>query len=151
VVVARATESLRTAAQLMQAHRVGSVVVCEDRAGMRAPVGIVTDRDIVMAVLKHGVELDALLIGQAMSRAPVVLLEDDGVDDAVERMRAHAVRRAPVVSREGALVGIVTIDDLVDALVTTLSRIARLIQKQTAPSSPHVQLATGLGDIRSTI
>jgi CBS domain-containing protein len=60
VVVARGAESLRTAAQLMQAHRVGSVVVCEDRAGMRAPVGIVTDRDIVMTVLKHGDELDAL-------------------------------------------------------------------------------------------
>lgn len=131
VKVAGATESLRAAAQLMQGRRVGSVVVCEERGGRRFPVGVVTDRDIVLAVLKHGVELDALLIGQAMSRSPLALREDEAVDDALDRMRARGERRAPVVDAEGVLVGVVTIDDLIDAMATTLGRIVRIIQKQT--------------------
>jgi CBS domain-containing protein len=138
VVVAQTTESLRDAAQLMRDHRVGSVVVYEENKALkRTPIGMLTDRDIVMAVLQHAKELDALFIGQAMSRGPLVLHEAEDVGAAIERLRSHAVRRAPVVDAQGTLVGIVSLDDLLEVIAEQLSGIAGLVRRQYKGAPPR--------------
>lgn len=139
VVVAQTTESLRTAAQLMRSHGIGSVVVYEEQQGSkRIPIGILTDRDVVMAVLQNGTELDALFIGQAMTRNPLVLHETEEVGEAIERMRTHAVRRAPVFDTAGALIGIVSLDDLLEVLADELSNVAHLIRRQIKGPLPNL-------------
>jgi CBS domain-containing protein len=137
VVVVQPAESLRAAAQLMRTFNTGSVVVCEALRGHRVPVGIITDRDVMLAVLREGPDLDRVLVSQAMTREPIVLKDSDSVSDALMRMRAHRVRRAPVTDADGALIGIVAVDDLLDVLVGQLQSIVRLIQQQAEPLVPR--------------
>lgn len=133
VIFIHATESLHAATQLMRDKRVGSVVVCEEEWGRRVPIGMITDRDVAMAALLRDAGLAKILVSQAMSRDPLVIREDEDVADALERMRASAVRRAPVVGGDGALVGLISIDDLLDVLVEQLSSIVHLIARQQKP------------------
>ena len=136
VVIATPAETLRDAGRSMIEHNVGSVVVCEDRDGARRPIGILTDRDLMIALLGDGAAAACIAIGDAMTRDPLVLHDDEAIEDAAERLRAHAVRRAPVVDARGALVGIVAIDDLIDLLAEELDGISRLIKRQLRARSP---------------
>lgn len=135
VIFIHATESLRAATQLMHDKRVGCVVVCEEEWGRRVPIGVITDRDVAMAALLRDAGVAGILVSQAMSRNPLVIREEEDIADALERMRAHAVRRAPVVGADGALVGLISVDDLLDVLVEQLSSIVHLIARQLKPVS----------------
>jgi CBS domain-containing protein len=131
VVIAQTDESLRAAAELMSAHGVGCVVICdENKQSKRIPTGMLTDRDIVMAILHQHKGLDELFIGEAMSRDPLVIHDTEEVDEAIERLRAHGVRRAPVVDAQGALVGIVSLDDLLEVIAEQLDNVVHLIRRQ---------------------
>jgi CBS-domain-containing membrane protein len=129
IVVARNT-SIVDAARLMRVHHVGDLVVVEDRAGERTPVGIVTDRDIVVEVIAQSVPLDALVAGDIMSPELLTAQEGDMIWDTLERMRAKGVRRVPVVDARGALVGIVSVDDLLGILSEELTALARLVKNE---------------------
>lgn len=135
VVFVHESESLHAATELMRNKRVGSVVVCKEAESQRLPVGMITDRDVAMAALQSEGRLAGILARQAMSRNPLVIPEEEDVADALERMRSHGVRRAPVVGTDGTLVGLISIDDLLDVLVEQLSSIVHLIARQMRPSS----------------
>jgi CBS domain-containing protein len=130
VVFARRGESLRVAAQLMREKHVGALAVVDERNGDRIPVGIITDRDIVIAVVAKGLDADTLLVGEAMSPDLVTARESDGVSECIAKMRAKGVRRVPVVDARGALVGIVSADDFLDLLAEELSGLARMIASE---------------------
>jgi CBS domain-containing protein len=114
----------------MQAHRVGSVVICEDLSGRRVPVGIVTDRDIALSLLHHGSDVATIPLRLVMSTDPLVLFEDQDVSEALDSLRGRGVRRAPVVDAARSLVGIVSIDDLFGVIARQLGDMARLIERQ---------------------
>lgn len=108
------------AARLMRSRHVGDVVVVTDVEKERVPVGVVTDRDLAIEVLGNGREA-AIMPLSGLVRSPVVIAADyEDVHAALERMRAHGVRRMPVVDDRGALVGIVTLDDLLGALLADM-------------------------------
>ena len=108
------------AARLMRSRHVGDVVVVSDVQKERVPLGVVTDRDLAVEVLGNGREA-AIMPLSSLVRAPVVIAADyEDVHAALERMRAHGVRRMPVVDDRGALVGIVTLDDLLGALLADM-------------------------------
>ena len=130
VVFARRGESLRVAAQLMREKHVGALAVVDERNGDRIPVGIITDRDIVIAVVAKGLDADTLLVGEAMSTDLVTARESDGVSECIAKMRAKGVRRVPVVDARDALVGIVSADDFLDLLAEELSGLARMIASE---------------------
>ena len=106
VVTAATDASLRRVGELMRDRNVGSVVICE--AGR--PVGVITDRDLALAVVADAVEVDARA-GEHASRPLVTGEVEMDIEEAVALMVQHHIRRLPVTERE-ALVGIVTIDDL---------------------------------------
>ena len=106
VVTAEAGESLQRVGELMRDRNVGSVVVCE--AGR--PVGVITDRDLALAVVADGVDPAAAVGGHA-SRPLVTGEVDMDIEEAVALMVQHRIRRLPV-TEEHQLAGIVTIDDL---------------------------------------
>jgi CBS domain-containing protein len=121
VVVARRTTSLVEAARLMRERHVGDVVVVEERNGMRVPVGILTDRDVVVGVVARCEPyLDKLTVGDVVTRAAVATHEDEDIFRLVRRMRAEGIRRMPVVDKYGGLVGIVALDDVLALLADTL-------------------------------
>lgn len=133
VIVIEKEGSISEVIRLMRDHHVGDVVVVETRNGLRYPVGILTDRDIVVEILAKDIGLDDVGIVDVMSYELAVSGEEDDVIDTVKRMRAKGVRRMPVVNRQGVLIGIVTVDDLIDLIAEQVKDLANLIgneQKQ---------------------
>jgi CBS domain-containing protein len=120
------------ACKLMRHYHVGSLVVVDDVDGKRVPVGMVTDRDIVVEI--DAMDLDAKVItaGDIMSPDLVTAPESLGVPETIELMRCCGVRRIPVVNDENRLVGIVAIDDLLPVLAEELSCIARVVSREPA-------------------
>jgi len=139
VVVAEKSVSVVDAAQLMRTHHVGDLVVVEEKGGRRQPVGIVTDRDIVVEVVAAGVNPEALNVGDIMGRELATLRESEGLFEALRYMRDKGVRRMPVVDHDGGLVGILTLDDLLSVLAEGMTQLARLVsyeQQREAVACP---------------
>ena len=130
VVVISGEESVSAAAELMRSHHVGDRVLVEDRPSGRVPVAIVTDRDIVVEVVAAGLDPDDLDVGDIVTHSAYVLREEDSLFDALEMMRSRAVRRVPVVNSDGALVGIITVDDVVGLLAEMLDELASVVERQ---------------------
>ena len=126
VIVDRATTILE-AAKLMRSEHVGDLVVTDNRNGRQVPVGILTDRDIVVELLAEEIELDKVSVGDAMSYELISVKEKDGLQEAIEKMRQHGVRRLPVVDDDSALIGIVSVDDLVELIAEQLTGLVRLV------------------------
>jgi CBS domain-containing protein len=111
VVCCPRSTGITEAARLMRQHHSGDLVVLDDGDEARVPVGIVTDRDIVVEVLGNGLDPTVTTVGQVMNRTLVIALDSEDTAVAVERMHAHGVRRLPVVDRSGGLIGVFTLDD----------------------------------------
>jgi len=130
VVVAGPDTDLRSAARLMRDHHVGALVVIEENGGVRRPIGIVTDRDIVVAVVAAtDVRPEALSVGDVMSRNLLVADAELGVFEAVDLMQDRGARRLPVVDAEGRLVGIITLDDVLRMVAGELTALAIAAQR----------------------
>jgi CBS domain-containing protein len=130
VVITEKALSVVDAAQLMRTHHVGDLVVVEEKAGRRHPVGIVTDRDIVVEVVAAGVNPDALKVGDIMGPEVATVREGEGLFEALRYMRDKGVRRMPVVDGGGGLVGILTLDDLLSLLAEELTELAKLVSRE---------------------
>jgi CBS domain-containing protein len=100
-------------ARLMRKHHVGDLIVAETRDGRLEPVGIVTDRDLVVKVLAEGVAAETLTAGDLMNRMLVTAAE------------------AESVGADGALVGVLSADDVTEFLAEELSGLARLAPRQS--------------------
>ena len=130
VVCCDADASIPDVAALMRKHHVGDVIVVEDRDGLRVPIGIVTDRDIVIETIALNVAADAFTAGDLMSTPIATVHEDAGFVKTLRLMRNHKIRRMPVVTAADALLGIVTADDIIKLLGTELSLMADAIGEQ---------------------
>jgi CBS domain-containing protein len=131
VVFTTRNTTVAAAAKLMRHHHVGSLVVVEQlNGGKRLPIGIVTDRDIVMELTAMGLDPDAITVGDIMSEQLVTASEGEGLLGAMEIMRYKGVRRLPVVGGDGQLVGIVTIDDLLEVLAEQLTELAKVVGRE---------------------
>lgn len=129
VVTAEAGASLREAALAMRNQHVGALVVVEKKEGVARPVGILTDRDIVVAVIAvPGARPEGIRVGDAMTTDLATAREDDGLFEAVQRMSERSVRRLPVVGADGGLKGIVTLDDVLRVLSAELGQLAEALR-----------------------
>ncbi len=122
--------SIRDAAQLMREFHVGDIVIVEERDQQRYPVGILTDRDMVIEILANDVDVDAVDVGDAMSFDLLTAREDDSIWDTIKRMRSKGVRRIPVVDQKGVLAGILAMDDLIEIFAEQLTDVAALIARE---------------------
>jgi CBS domain-containing protein len=130
VIVIAKSESVRDAVNLMRQHHVGTVVVVEATVDKPKPVGILTDRDIVLEILAEDVDLDSVNVGDVMSYELVTVDENVKLLDAVRLMKEKGVRRLPVINNKGGLEGILSVDDVIDLLAEELSNISRLISRE---------------------
>jgi CBS domain-containing protein len=114
------------AAKLMRKHHVGALVVVEPSPDGTVPVGVLTDRDIVVEVVAAGLSPESVKVGEILQRPVVTVAEDAGYAEAVRRMSVNGVRRMPVVDARGTLVGIITIDDILHQLAGPLLALGEL-------------------------
>ncbi len=118
------------AACLMRQHHVGAVLVTVVREGLAVPVGILTDRDLVVEVLARDVDPQTVTVGDIMSAELLTAGAADSLWDTLQRMRQYGARRVPVVDAGGGLQGIVTMDDVLELLAEELNVLARLISHE---------------------
>jgi signal-transduction protein with cAMP-binding, CBS, and nucleotidyltransferase domain len=126
------------AARLMCSHGIGAIVVTRSPAESAIAVGIVTDRDIVLAQLAGTRDLGQLCVAEVMTGDPLVLNEEDPIDVAIHRMRSRGVRRAPVAGRAGVLTGVISFDDMLAHVSMNVAALARLTSHPRQSAEPRV-------------
>jgi CBS domain-containing protein len=127
VAVANDHNTIHEAALFMRKAHVGCLVVVN---GRKIPVGIVTDRDVVLSVVAAGLEPDDLKITEIMTPDPTVVHEDASIWSTIQTMRDKGIRRLPVVNGSQELVGIITADDMLDLLSKQLHSLIEVIDQE---------------------
>jgi len=133
VVTVGPTDDLIAAAHVMREKHVGYLIVseaCASPAKHRRIVGVLTDRDIVVAVLAREVDAHALKVGDVMTRDPLLIEEGQSIEVVLRHMREAGVRRVPVVDRAGALCGVLSLDDVLERIADQLINIAGSIRNE---------------------
>jgi CBS domain-containing protein len=136
VVFTEPQTSIVDAVKLMKAHHVGDVVVVRQTGEDRRPIGILTDRDVALA-------LDSLMrwpetrVSDLMSSDLVTAAERESLDDVLKKMQARGIRRLPVVNERGGLEGILTFDDVIELLSGELTDLAKLVAKEQKRERDH--------------
>jgi signal-transduction protein with cAMP-binding, CBS, and nucleotidyltransferase domain len=129
-VIAYRNTGLNEAARLMREQHVGNLVVVEETVAGRLTVGVLTDRDIVTAVVARDMNPSALTVGDVMSTNPITVREGDSVLDVLAVMRHKGVRRLPVTDSKGVLLGVITLDDLLGVVSEQLRGLVEAIESE---------------------
>jgi signal-transduction protein with cAMP-binding, CBS, and nucleotidyltransferase domain len=126
VVITEKGSSILEVARLMRTYHVGDVIVVERRGEQNVPVGIITDRDIVVELIAQEVDLNSVTVGDVMSYDLLSVRQDEGIWEVLLRMCDRGVRRIPVVNEAGGLEGILALDDMIELLAEELTLLARI-------------------------
>ncbi|WP_063552895.1 CBS domain-containing protein [Burkholderia territorii] len=130
VAMCSARATVVEAAEMMRDAHAGDLIVVREQEGRCVPVGVVTDRDIVLAVVSPDADAGSLFVGDIMSSPVATANADDDIWLLAKRMRQHGVRRLPVVGGDGELVGIVSLDDLLRAAAALLDELRLVAARQ---------------------
>jgi CBS domain-containing protein len=121
--------TLREAVRLMSLKHVGSVVVTESRGENKFPVGVITDRDIALALDTSDSPL-VMKVEVVMQSHPITINAEDGIYDTILKMQAHGVKRMPVLNNDGALYGLVSADDLLSLMGEEINSLSKITHNQ---------------------
>lgn len=127
VIIVGQDATILAAAKLMRQFHVGNLVVVEKRQGLSFPLGILTDRDIVIKLVAGEVDFETVTVGDVMSADLLTVGEEETIAVTIKKMRSHGVRRVVVVNRQGSLEGIIALDDLIDLLAEQMRDLVELI------------------------
>jgi CBS domain-containing protein len=130
VVAIASSADAAEAAKLMRAQHVGFLVVHREGDVLRKPVGVLTDRDLVLGVMARDVDPYAVTVDDIMSHQPLTANEGDELGDLLQGLRLAGFRRAPVVDARGALMGIMTVDDAIEVITGLMCDIAGSIKSE---------------------
>ncbi|WP_200762420.1 CBS domain-containing protein [Nitrosophilus alvini] len=128
-------ENIKEAAKLMRHFHVGSLVVVMDTEGGRIPVGIITDRDITVEVVARGFNPDNIKVENVMSKELVTGSENEDVYEIIKKMKDHGIRRMPIIDTVGFLVGILTVDDVLEFLSEEMNILVKLFYREIEKES----------------
>jgi CBS domain-containing protein len=125
------SDEVIAAARIMREKHIGYLIVTETFESRDVkPVGVLTDRDIVVGVVARGIDPGTLRVGDIMTAQPVVVSEEADVSAALKQMRRIGVRRLPVVGHRGEIVGVLSLDDVLDAVTSDLQSVAGSIRNE---------------------
>jgi len=137
VIVIQRDATVVEAAKLMRQYHVGAVIVVEKRDGRRVPVGVVTDRDLVIEVMATELDENVITVGDIMAQEVFTIKESAASYEAIEFMRRKTARRLPVVDETGELTGILTLDDALQLLSEELLDLAKLVRYEQKKETRH--------------
>ena len=126
VIIAEKNITVTEVAKLMRQHHVGDVVVVDSSGGKTKPIGILTDRDVVIELIACDVAPDSVSAGDVMSYELVTAREGDSIWDTLQKMRAKGIRRIPVVNETGELEGILSVDELLELFAEEINLLAKI-------------------------
>ncbi|WP_281950571.1 CBS domain-containing protein [Nitrosophilus kaiyonis] len=129
-VIAYENDSITDAARLMRKFHVGDIVIVEESEDGRIPVGILTDRDIVVEIVALQANPDDILIKDVMSKDLLIAKEKDDIYETLERMKDKGVKRVPVVDIYGYLIGILSSDDILELISQELNDLVKIFYKE---------------------
>jgi CBS domain-containing protein len=130
VVTIASSADAADAAKLMREEHVGFLVVHREGDQLQKPVGVLTDRDLVLGVLARDVDPHSVTVDDVMTRQPLIANETDELNDLVEAMRLAGIRRVPVVDVRGAVTGIIAVDDVIDVITGLMCDISGSIKSE---------------------
>lgn len=119
--------TVKEAAKLMEEKNVGSTIVVQERK----PIGILTDRDILLRVMNRGLDPEKTSVDEVMTKQIVTLKEDMGLFEALQKVKGKGIRRFPIVDSNGNLQGIMTLDDIFYLLGKEMSDVASIIENES--------------------
>jgi CBS domain-containing protein len=137
-------ETVFQAAERMHQRTVGALVVLD---GDRRPIGILTDRDLVVRAMAAGRDPYTTTVADVMTRHPQTVSEEAAIESALSMMRSGAFRRLPVVNHDDRLVGLVTLDDILMLLCEEFQSIGTLLRKETPVAAAQEWAASHAGGI----
>lgn len=121
---------IHAAAELMRQHHVGFLIVYQAGDELRRPIGVLTDRDIVIEVVAKKVDPASLTVNDLMTRQPLIASETEELGDVLQAMRIAGIRRVPVADARGALVGVVALDDAFDVITSFMCDITGSVKSE---------------------
>ena len=130
VVITGQDVSVTEAAMLMRQHHVGDLVVVEKQGEKTLPVGIITDRDIVIEVIAKKADPDAVIIKDIMSTGLVTVEEKQALLDTLTLMQNQGVRRIIVVDAQGSLQGLLSADDAIELIAEAINNLTKLVKRE---------------------
>lgn len=126
--------SVKDVARLMTARGIGSVVVVD---GQKKPIGIITDRDIVVRVTAPEQDARTVVVGAVMSTPLVTIMKSQDVGTAIGVMVRHGIRRLPIVDEAGQLASILTLDDILRLKLADPAELAQIVRDRPQPLPPE--------------
>jgi predicted transcriptional regulator len=133
---------INAAAEVMRQHHIGFLIVYRSGDELRRPIGVLTDRDIVIEVVAKKVDPATVTVNDLMAQQPLVATETEELGDVLQAMRIAGIRRVPVTDMRGALVGVIAIDDVLDLITGFMCDISGSVkseQRQERRSRSNVQ------------
>ncbi|GJM15886.1 MAG: hypothetical protein DHS20C13_12130 [Thermodesulfobacteriota bacterium] len=121
------TAAISEAAYLMMREDIGSLIVVDDQM---FPIGIVTDRDLVVSAIAEGKDPEEAIVEEVMTKDVVYVEEDTNILDILSTMSEYSIRRMPV-TKDGRLTGIVSVDDLIVVIATELIDLAMAVSSKS--------------------
>ncbi len=122
--------TIRSAAKMMREHHVGALIIVDKDTSAPKPIGIVTDRDIVVAIVALELDPDIFLVDDLLDRPLIVAKAEQRIREGLELMRSKGVRRLPLVDKAGKLMGIVTLDDLLGELAKDMNCLSEIVERE---------------------
>lgn len=132
VIVTAQDASITEAAELMRLHHVGDLVVVKNQQGKTFPIGIITDRDLVIEIIALKIDPEAITVKDVMRTDVVTVNEDESLLDVLETMQEKGVRRIVVVDNEGELQGLLSADDAIELIAEAMNDLTRLVRREMA-------------------
>lgn len=130
VAVIKPETSIVEAARLMRQYHVGALVVVDETSSGVAPIGILTDRDLVVEVMALEIHPESIAAKDVMSSEPISVSESTVLLDTLELMQTHGVRRILVVNESGVLQGILSTDDVLELIAEASNHLVNLVRKE---------------------
>jgi CBS domain-containing protein len=130
VIITDKNTAVSEAAVLMRQHHVGDLVIVEKQDGKTLPVGIITDRDLVIEVIAQNIDAQSLSVKDIMSTELVTVNEKETLLNVLEIMQKKSVRRIVVIDDTGTLQGLLTADDAIELITEAMNNLTKLVKHE---------------------
>jgi len=125
------------AAKMMREKGVGDLLIARMSDRTARPVGLITDRDIVVHAIACDLKPDEVTVGDLCTRDPVTVDADADLAQITAAMSKHGVRRV-LVTRDSEIAGIVTLDDVIDAMAQIMNNLSDMLTRQLDYETAHM-------------